>query len=709
MTTPRCVLPAKTMDRGTRAGQARASHIAIAFLFSGMGLVRAPPACAALPWEAWTSPAQFAQLDPADIVVELSSRCPGGCRYDRSGIGPENPLENPYPWRWLYRDGEEVVLLDERGPGALTRIWMTTGDGVSRCIDPAIRVRFRLDGEATPSLDMPLAALFDGSIPPFTPPLVADRLGSSGGYVSQVPIAYVQSLRVSLLNAESGTSPCDPSNWRLLWYQFTVHRIAPGTKVERFSPSMEFPAWRAFLSAAGADPWSGMLAPQAFAGVLAPDTATTVATLAGGGWLRGLRLDVPVAARAHVALRIVVDGETAVDMPLVDYFATAATATLPARSALFGEDSGGTLYAWWPMPFAASAHVELVGSADLPMPIAIAGSFAVDPSPPPVAAGRYAALLEDTCVAEGDVLLHADRGAGKLVGISARYRADGVASRIYLEGDERAAIDDAITPAWYGTGVEDFYAGGFYFDQGAFAGPLAGATEVDPDGTATTAAYRIMPTDALVYSSALRLVQEAGLSPAQTLPMCIRHVVHRYRQARPLSVRVARFDVATPQAVDAHAHELPANATCSVHAGTYADEPPSARSAGVCRYASGTSRFTFQLPEAVSMLRLRRTFDGTGGTPGTTAGAPAAEVRIGGSPVGWFPPAASDPLRRWQEQEIVLGGAHGPGPLALEIVPQFSAHAAMHNESAWELRSSWIDTIHVDGFDPADSAVEAGR
>lgn len=601
------------------------------------------------------------------------------------------------------------MLFDERGPGAISRVWMTTGDGVSRCIDPAIRVRFRLDGETTPSLDMPLAAMFDGSTPPFTPPLVADHLGSSGGYVSQVPIAYAQSLRISLLNAESGTSPCDPSNWRLLWYQFTAHRIAPGSKVTSFSPSTDFPAWRAFLSAAGADPWSGMLAPQPFAAGVAADTATTIATLTGGGWLRGLRLDVPADVRAHVSLRIVVDDETAVDMPLADYFATPATATLPARSALFGEDSGGTLYAWWPIPFAASARVELVGAADLPMPVAISGSFSVDPSMPADSAGRYAALLEDACVADGEALLHADRGAGKLVGISARYRADGVASLIYLEGDERASVDDAITPAWYGTGVEDFYSGGFYFDQGAFAGPLAGATEVDVDGTGTTATYRIMPTDALVYSSALRLVQEAGLSPTQTLPMCVRHVVHRYRQARPLSVRVGRFDVGTAQAVELHAHELPATATCSVHAGTYADEPPSARSASVCSYASGTSTFTFELPEAVSMLRLRRTLDGTGGSPGTTAGAPAAEVRIAGSPVGWFPPAPSDPLRRWQEQEIVLGGAHGPGPLVLEVAPQFSAHAAMHSESAWELRSSWMDTIHRDGFDPAPPVVEAGR
>jgi hypothetical protein len=63
---------------------------------------------ASLPWEVWESPARFAALDADDIVVEHSSHCPDGCRYDRSNQGPESLLDNPYPQRWLYRDGAEV-------------------------------------------------------------------------------------------------------------------------------------------------------------------------------------------------------------------------------------------------------------------------------------------------------------------------------------------------------------------------------------------------------------------------------------------------------------------------------------------------------------------------------------------------------------------------------------------------------------------------
>lgn len=137
---------------------------------AAVGMFAAGVATAA-PWEVWTSPAALAQLDPRDQVLERSSHCFGGCRYDRDGRGPENPALNPWPDRFLYAGGGETAVFDERGAGAVTRIWMTSGFGTSTCLDPAIRVRFYVDGAALPALDLPLPALFDGSTAPFVPPL----------------------------------------------------------------------------------------------------------------------------------------------------------------------------------------------------------------------------------------------------------------------------------------------------------------------------------------------------------------------------------------------------------------------------------------------------------------------------------------------------------------------------------------------------------
>jgi hypothetical protein len=655
-----------------------------------------------LPWALWNDPKLIARLDASDIVLERSSHCLDGCRYDRSNPGGET--DNAYPLRWTYRDGDEAIVFDERGPGAVTRIWMTTGFGHSTCIDPAIRVRFHVDDLAAPVLDAPLAALFDGSMPPFTAPVAAGAAGSSGGYLSRLPIAFARSLRIGLLDAENGPNPCqsDPAhaNERLLWFQLQHHRLAPGTAVESFDGVRDEPGWRAFLGHAGDDPWNGLLAPQNAAVVVAPGHASTLAARTGPGWLRGIRLRLPRAAYADVRLRLAFDAQVAVDVPLADFFATAPGASVPARGVLVGEDADGWLYAWFPMPFAHDAEVALAAGDDLAAPTAVDAALSFDMQPVPDDAGRFSTRLAEDCVDGGTVTLYADRGAGKLVGIAARYDAGGSSSRAYLEGNERAYVDDAIAPAWLGTGVEDFHDGGFYFDRGPFAGAAAGATEVDADGTGVTAAYRLLLTDPIIYASALRLTQEAGYSPSLPRPMCARSVAYAYRRAQPLVVSYDAFDVGDAGAAAAHAYAAPDGAECDALTSRFEDEAATARTAVACRYAAGASGFRLQADGApASPLRLRRTFDVGGGMPGRDAGSAAAVVRVNGAVAGWFPPAPANPARRWQQQEILLDPAIGAGTLQIRVEPEFSAYATRFSESRWELRGGWKDAIFDDGFD----------
>ena len=669
-----------------------------------LGLIALPTQATGLPWEIWESPARLAQLDPADLVMEHSSHCPQGCRYDRSNAGSEDPLDNPTPLRWLYRDGDQVVLFDERGPGALTRIWMTSGYGLSTCIDPSIRVFFHFDGEVAPSIDVPLAALFDGSEPPFTPPLVADRLASSGGFVSRVPIAYAQSLRISLSGADNGPNPCTGNNQKLLWYQFSAHRLADDHAVASFSAGDEFLAWRNFLDRSGDDPWLGMLAPQAFSEILAPGSSLALSKRAGAGWLRGIRLNVPANRRADVRLRIAIDDGIAVDMPLTDFFANSADSILPTKSLFFGEDSAGTLFSWWPMPYSQAATIELIAEPGLLAPVAISGSLVFDNAPVAPEAGRFRATLADTCTSDGEVDLLNVRGAGKVVGFAARYRADGIKTRAYLEGDERIALDDAITPAWYGTGIEDFFDAGFYFDQNEFSLPLAGASEVDVDGQGMTSAYRIFATDPIMYTRSIRWVQEAGLSPLQPIPMCTRRVIYRYHRDQPLSVSHGRFEVGDLLQRQTHDWAAAPGANCALESGLYSDEPPSGRVAMSCRFEQGSTHFVFRPQQFSGPLRLRRTFDAAYGEPGEWVSQPAAEVRVNGIKVGMFPPARADWTRRWQEQEILLAEIPPADELQFVVSPLFDGNANSFAESAWELIGGWVDGIFSATFDGADAS-----
>lgn len=652
------------------------------------------------PWEIWESPARLAALDPGDRVVLRSSHCLDGCRYDRSNAGVAD-LENTWPERWLYRDGDEAIVFDDRGPGALTRIWVTTGFGASTCIDPATRVRFHVDDAAVPTLDVPLAALFDGSLSPFTPPLAADRLLSSGGFVSHVPIAYAQGLRIGLVAADNGgVNPCTGTAQRLLWFQFQHHQRVPGTAVASFTPGQDAPGWRAFLGHAGEDPWNAMLAPENDNGVLAPAATLELASRVGSGWLRGIRVQVPRAAYDLVNLRVRIDGETAIDLPLADFFATPVEAAVPPQGVLLGEDASGWLYAWFPMPFAQEAVVELVADADLPDAVSIASSLSFDGEPVNADGARFRASLVDTCAESGDVVLYDTRGAGKLVGLSARYRSiASPPSPGFLEGDERAHVDDAMAPAWYGTGIEDFFDGGFYFDQGGFSGPLSGASLVRSGSDYRTAVWRLLLDDPLTHARALRLTQEVGAAPWESSPMCVRAVAYAYTQARPLLVPIDGFEVGDEVAAAAHTYVPPVGAACAPMQALFADEPPTARQAQVCRYASGSSTFRFRLVDAAPPLQLSRVFDVGGGVPGSIAGAPAARIFIDGVEVGRFPPAMANPARRWQRQSVFLNVDPIPAELHFEIVPEFAASAADFSESAWELSGAWVDAIFADGFE----------
>ncbi len=671
------------------------------------GVLLGSHAIAAEPWQVWTSPHSLAALHAGDQVLEVSSRCPDGCRYDRSNAGPEAPADNPFPLRWIYQDGAEAVIFDQRGAGVVTRFWLTSGDGTARCLDPAMRVRVYVDGATTATLDQHLGRLFDNTLSPFTTPLAVDRFESSGGYVSRVPMPYQTSLRIALVNWQNGNNPCllaGFNGWNPLWYQIQFHRLAPGSVTTSFDPDVEPSAWRSFLGHAGDDPWNGMLAPSPVSVSLAPASSQPLATRSGSGWLRGIRLNVSLAQRALVRLRVNVDGETTVDLPLDDFFASAASAERATRSVLTGVDTGGSLYAWWPMPYRQSLSVEVVAEPALVSSVNINGTLTFDPASVPMEAGVFHASLHQQCASAGDLSLYAANGAGKLVGISARQNANGVIDPKYLEGDERAYADGALTPTWYGTGVEDFYDGGFYFSNNGvgiapFSNPLTGATEVDRTGGQTTATYRLLLTDAMTYANTLRVTQEAGFTPYPSggVPTCLRHVTYAYTQARPTAVSYQSFDVGTGAAT-AHGYSA-VGASCGALAATYDDEPATAANGNVCR-GNGTRTFRFVVDLGDLPLRLRRRYDVGNGIAGVIAGSGAAEIRINGQSAGFFSPAAADTTRRWQQQDAALSLSVPPsGILDVEIVPESSATNAAFSDAGYELIGAWRDRIFDSGFD----------
>ena len=58
------------------------------------------------------------------------------------------------------------------------------------------------------------------------------------------------------------------------------------------------------------------------------------------------------------------------------------------------------------------------------------------------------------------------QGRGVFCGVTHTMRGESGTSRSYLEGNERVYNDNLLSLAWNGTGTEDFYESGWYFQSG---------------------------------------------------------------------------------------------------------------------------------------------------------------------------------------------------------------------------------------------------
>jgi hypothetical protein len=615
------------------------------------------------PWDVSGDLARLAVATPGHQVLLRSSHCLSGCRYDRSEEGDT---------RFLRIEGDEQVVFEEEGAGAIVRIWAThaLGQGLPR--DPALRLRIRFDGETTPRVDVPLSAVFDGSTPPFVPPLVGDRAVSSGGHFSYVPLPYRRGCKVSLTGALDVR----------LWFQFAFHRLASAASVRTFRGDEDLSLLRALLSADGGDPWTdGAGTREQRQVTLAAGGTALLRAYDGPGTVTGLRLALPRAAWSTTRLTLDFDGRRRVDLPLADFFA--AEPAPGARSALVGVDAHERLYAWFPMPFGRSAVLTLRNTAAAP----VSAWYEVRrrQGPPLPDSGLFgAAARHDGETATGTDISLADlRGTGRLVGLFADLQSVGVPLREYLEGDERLFVDGSLHPALYGTGVEDLFGGGFYFDEGPFRLATHGSPthETVPSGEDRTTMYRLFLTDAIPFTSRLRAGLEGG--PTGDLALRARRVVWYYSRPEASLVKRGELIVGDEASRAAAQYRVSAPETCRPRAGAWEGEAPgwSGWSEEVsCERDRGASRFVFHLGARPAALRLRRRFD-------ATRGEQAAAVFLNGTRVGAFPAIEPNGFRMFREADLDLPPAAvgADGALRFEIAP---GALAPFTEMRWEVWAS---------------------
>ncbi|MBV9850649.1 MAG: DUF2961 domain-containing protein, partial [Armatimonadetes bacterium] len=150
--------------------------------------------------------------------------------YDRTG-------GNGDAGNFVARDGRTVTLADVQGPGALVRLWSANPHG---------QFKIYVDDAPQPVVDVPFEKLFDGSTPPFAPPLAGP---SSGGFYSYLPIPYARHCRVTV---------DDPGE---LYYHVGYVTYPAGTPVRAFALPLSSDDQAALTQAQAA--WSAPVWPTA--------------------------------------------------------------------------------------------------------------------------------------------------------------------------------------------------------------------------------------------------------------------------------------------------------------------------------------------------------------------------------------------------------------------------------------------------------------
>lgn len=634
------------------------------------------------PWQTWGDLHRLPEIHPGHQALLRSSYCPGGCRFDRHSAGDS---------RYLYVDGEEGVIFEEAGAGAISRIWMTMGAGVSVPLDEEIRLRVYIDGAETPVVDLPIPALFDGSTPPFVPPLVGNRVTSSGGNFSYVPIPYRDGCRVALVGADE----------KRIWFQINFHRLADAEGVASFTGAEDLSALADLLSRPGRDPWPPASGSW-FSGLasLDPVDEQQLMAIQGPGSVTGLKLTLDPALWPVIELRLTFDQEPAVQMALSDFFAMGRLGPMPTRSLLLGLDADGDLYSYFPMPFFDSAEIGLVASGTIAAEVA--WEVRVDDRAPNPRSGLFGADLshaEATPVGVDFPLLSL-AGQGKLAGTFLELGSTGSPIRNYLEGDERTFVDRSPHPAVYGTGVEDFFNGGFYFDQGPFSMALHGApyTELSDGGLPLTAAYRLMLTDGTTFANHIAVGLEGG--PTNNVSMRVRAVTYFYRRQQPRLQLWDLLDLGSASDRERHRYQVQGPHVFEPLDALFEGEPP-ADAAGVGVYRPpGEASFVMRAPASAKRLRLRRRLD-------ATFAGQRATIYVDSQPAGSFPPVDVHQDRRWHEIDVDLSpGVSRTEELVFTIAAESEPVAGSAEEIFTAFRYElWVDAESAQCTDSDDDGV----
>ncbi|MEV5025673.1 glycoside hydrolase family 172 protein [Paenibacillus sp. LPE1-1-1.1] len=600
----------------------------------------------------------------------------GASSYDRSegnfdGFGESNFL-------YLDKHGDKVML-DLKGPGTIYRMWFTGFNPV----DATIKIYF--DGEVDPRVDMPLRDLLSGTNEPFLSPLVVDDTASSGGFVCYLPLPFSESVKVT-------TNGIGDS----FFYNIGYHTYTPDTAVMTWDGKEDSAEVNGIWSAAGKNPFSED-GTTAETGSIDIDGGKeqVLLRIEGQRAISSLKLNIPGVTPAtgngavlnEIRLRLYWDGEEtpAVDAPLGSFFALGPFGAFGTKALPVGMDDTGTMYAYFPMPFEKEARLELVNTGtesvkDVSFELRhrpFSGSFRQ--------MGYFKTRFSEQ-QAEAydgkDLPVLEEEGAGKFIGVVQSLNSElnqGPVDRWHLEGDEKVYVDGSQSPAIHGTGTEDFYNGGWYFNKGLFTQPLAGYTAFRIENNRDSATmYRFLTHDAIPFRDGIRVMLEHGAFNDVTEQVWL--LAFYYHNPRSQLVLSDTLDVGNEESEQSHAYEI----TETYWQGSSLYQYEGAQNNDLVtdngRAHTGYSSFTLDLQPGNEGALLRRRFD-------QTVENQSASVYVDNDFVGIWYKAGGNGTHNWRDEDFIIPASYTRGKRSIRLKVEYIDSAVAWNEYRYSLFS----------------------
>lgn len=452
--------------------------------------------------------------------------------YMRSTYDRQGGNEGADASHFLYQRSDDFnVTLDVRSPGVLyfARFnhwhgspWHFVVDGT----DHLIAETSTADPHHPPlnSMFQPHAAL--------PRPLAWTWADTRGADLIWVPVGFEKSFQMAYTRTHYGTG------------YYIYHQFVPGAKL-----SQPIRAWDAstpperdvldLINRSGSDLTDGLPDLHRDQGTVDVPTHATVSLLeirGGPRTIRAVQLSAPTTSAldlAGVRLRVRWDDrrDPSIDAPLPLFFGAGTFYNRGGREFLVKAfpmnvrfaDGRVHLACYFPMPFARSARIELVGG-DVPVNDVQWAVKSVTMHDPPNWVGYFHATYRDHPIPEkgADLVLLDTRqveGGGDWSGsfIGTSFIFSHAANLNTLEGDPRFYFDDSLTPQAQGTGTEEWGGGGDYWGGQNMTLPFAGhpcgagsAKDARNELDRIESAYRFLLADLFPFGRNARITLEHG-------------------------------------------------------------------------------------------------------------------------------------------------------------------------------------------------------